>query len=301
MNNMKILLLGSSGLIGRAVQRKLSDVSGIQLLAPSSYELDLRKSSEVERYFNQQQPTHVIHAAGKNGGVFANINNPSTFSVENTLINTNVLQAAFKAHVKRLIQYIPACVYPLTASLPYKEDSIGTGLIEETSKYYAYAKLNTLMMAQAFNAQHKTEFISLIPSNVYGPDIKTTSDQSHVIPSLINRMLVAVKTSQKNVEIWGNGTNQRDFLYVDDLADATLLVLNHAKPKHVINVASGEITNIAQLAERIRDVVGFKGELTYKENGLSGASHKYLDISHMQDLGWKARVSLQEGIRSLLV
>ncbi len=301
MGNKKLLLLGSSGLIGSAIFRKLSENSNYEVLTPSSYELDLRDAFSVDRYFQNHKPTHVIHAAGKSGGIYANVNNPSTFSVDNTLMTTNVLQAAHKAGTKRLLQFIPSCVYPLSANLPYKEDSIGSGHIEESSKYFAYAKLNALMMAQAFNLQHKTEFISIIPSNVYGLAIKSASENSHVIPSLIHRMLVAVKTDQKDIQIWGDGKNKRDFLYSDDLAEAALMILNHASPKPVINVASGEVVSISTLAEEIRAVVNYKGTLNYKNNGLAGATHKYLDASLMHGLGWKPRTSLKEGIRSLLV
>ncbi|WP_413292297.1 NAD-dependent epimerase/dehydratase family protein [Bdellovibrio sp. HCB185ZH] len=301
MVNKKLLLLGSSGLIGSAIFRKLSDLKSFETLTPSSYELDLRDSFAVDRYFQTHKPTHVIHAAGKSGGVYANVNNPSTFSVENTLMTVNVLQSAFTAQTKRLVQFIPSCVYPLSAELPYKEESIGSGHIEESSKYFAYAKLNALMMAQAFNQQHKTEFISIIPSNVYGLAVKTASENSHVIPSLIHRMLVAVKTNQKDIQIWGDGKNKRDFLYSDDLAEAALMILNHSTPQPVINVASGEVVSISSLAELIRETVDYKGTLNYKNNGLAGAAHKYLDSSAANALGWKARTSLKEGIRSLLV
>ncbi|QDK47108.1 GDP-L-fucose synthase [Bdellovibrio sp. ZAP7] len=301
MVNKKLLLLGSSGLIGSAIFRKLTDLKSFEILTPSSYELDLRDSFAVDRYFQTHKPTHVIHAAGKSGGVYANVNNPSTFSVENTLMTVNVLQSAFKAETKRLLQFIPSCIYPLSAELPYKEEAIGSGHIEESSKYFAYAKLNALMMAQAFNQQHKTEFISIIPSNVYGLAIKSASENSHVIPSLVHRMLVAVKTNQKDIQIWGDGKNKRDFLYSDDLAEATLMILNHASPKPVINVASGEVVSISSLAELIRETVDYKGTLNYKNNGLAGAAHKYLDSSTANALGWKARTSLKDGIRSLLV
>ncbi|WP_413585655.1 NAD-dependent epimerase/dehydratase family protein [Bdellovibrio sp. HCB274] len=299
MDNQKVLLLGASGLIGAALSKKLSPESARSLLTPNSGELNLLNFSEVEKYFSKHKPEVVINAAGKSGGVAANIKMPADYSLENTLMSSAVISASLKSGVKRMIQFVPACVYPLNAPLPYNESSLLNGQVEESSKHFALAKLNALSMAEAMNKQHGTEFISVIPSNVYGPLQKKASEHSHVIPSLIKKMSEAKASQLTKVEIWGDGANQRDFLHSFDLADATLHLLEQKNLPSVINVASGEVTSIATLAKLIQAQTRFTGELDFVSNNLTGAQHKFLDTTAMDRFGWKAKIPLSQGLRTL--
>ncbi|WP_413576217.1 NAD-dependent epimerase/dehydratase family protein [Bdellovibrio sp. HCB290] len=299
MASQKVLLLGKSGLIGNALAKKLTNASAFHVLAPSSQELNLLNATEVEEYFSTHRPDIVINASGKSGGVAANVKMPADFSLENTIMSTSVLNASLKYKASKLVQFIPACVYPLNASLPYRESSILSGPIEESSKHFAVAKLNALSMAEAMNRQYGTKFISVIPSNVYGPQSREASENSHVIPSLLKRMEQANSTQAATVEIWGDGDNQRDFLHADDLAAATMHILQYEQAPSVINVGSNELTSIAELATLIQSHVGFSGSLSFVNNGLSGAKHKYLDTSVMSQLGWKAQIPLKKGITTL--
>ncbi|WP_413582883.1 NAD-dependent epimerase/dehydratase family protein [Bdellovibrio sp. HCB288] len=295
----KVILLGESGLIGGALAKKLGANDEFTLTKPSSKELNLLNSDSVESYFAKHKPDLIINAAGKCGGVAANIKMPGDFSLENTIISASVFNAAIKTGVSRIIHFIPACIYPANAPLPYSEESILNGAPEESSRYFAVAKLNALFMAEALNKQHKTSFISVIPSNVYGPCHRASGDHSHVIPSLIKKMAAAKNSNSSSVEIWGNGTNQRDFLHVEDLAEATYQIMMATNPPPVINVGSGEVTTIENLARIIQSHVGYTGKLEFSDNGLSGAQHKYVDTSKIKKLGWTAKVFLRDGIKSL--
>ncbi|MBO9668814.1 MAG: NAD-dependent epimerase/dehydratase family protein, partial [Bdellovibrio sp.] len=216
MGKKNLLLLGGSGLIGSALRKLLNQSTEWNVIAPTRQDLDLREAQAVAKFFDTLRSEVVINAAGKSGGVLANKNYPADFILENNQIQMNILHSALRSKVAKLIQFIPACIYPTTATLPYREASILTGPLEESSQYFAIAKINALMMAQAFNRQHGTQFISLIPSNVYGPMTKTASENSHVVPSLLHKMKSAKATNTPHVEVWGNGSNLRDYLHTLD-------------------------------------------------------------------------------------
>lgn len=300
MENSKVLLLGASGLIGSYLKESLQQRNAFEILAPTSIDLDLQQPHLVLEYFQTHQPQVVFNAAGISGGVQANIQTPAELTLSNGLIQSSVINAAYRAGVKKLIQLIPSCIYPKEAPLPHQESDLFTGPLEPTSEYFATAKLYGLMLAKAFNKQYGTHYISAIPSNVYGIRNCLSPEKSHVIPALIAKIKAAKKENAPTVEVWGSGDNIREFLHARDLAEALILLATTPHSLEVTNIGSGTHTSIRALAETLKRLLKYDGRLEFTPGPLSGTQGKYLDSRNIQTLGWKPQIALETGLQELI-
>jgi len=293
----RIYVAGHGGLVGSALVRLLESQGYANLLVRTRRELDLTRPPEVEGFFRQEKPEYVFLAAAQVGGIVANSSSPADFIRNNLLIQVSSIHAAFLAGVKRLVFFGSACLYPRVCPQPMREEHLLTGPPEPTSAAYAAAKLAGLEMCQAYNRQHGTEFVTVIPATLYGPRDNFDPDRSHVLSALLRRFHEG--RSASSVTVWGTGRPVREFLYVDDLADACLFLMNlkGPLPASPINVGTGKGTTVRELAEAIGAVTGFRGSLRFDPTKPDGAPEKVLDSSRMRDLGWSSRTSLQEGLQ----
>ncbi|MGE4342919.1 MAG: GDP-L-fucose synthase family protein [Geoalkalibacter sp.] len=305
----KIFIAGASGLVGSAITRLLQSRGYENLLLAGHDELDLTRQSEVERFFAREKPDYVILAAAKVGGIHANVTYPADFIYSNLTIQCNVIPLAFRAGVKRLLFLGSSCIYPKLAPQPLKEESLLSGPLEPTNEPYAIAKIAGLKMCEAYNRQHGTRFIGVMPTNLYGPGDNFHPENSHVMPALLRRFHEAKQTDAPEVVIWGTGTPKREFLFVDDMAEGCLQILNlpenvlgrefcHYPRPNFVNLGSGIEVTIRELAEMIREVVGYRGELVFDRSKPDGTPRKVLDVSRLKKLGWKARTQLRDGIQT---
>ena len=307
----KIFIAGSNGLVGSAIVRRLQTGGYTNLLTPEIDELDLTDQRDVADFFSTEKPEYVILAAAKVGGIHANNTYPAEFIYSNLVIQNNVIHQAYLSGVKRLLFLGSSCIYPKETAQPMNEDALLTGLLEPTNEPYALAKIAGLKMCEAYNRQYGTQFVAVMPTNLYGPGDNFHPENSHVLPALIRRFHES-KTgrggqSQSSVTIWGTGTPMREFLYVDDMADGCVHVmelddvtmsrelLNYPEPCFV-NLGTGVDVTIRELAETIKNVVGYKGGLEFDSTKPDGTMRKLLDVSRAKALGWQAKVSLREGI-----
>ena len=292
----KIYVAGHRGLVGAAIVRKLQSEGFTNLVLRTHKELDLTRQQSVEDFFNQERPSHVIVAAAKVGGIYANNTYPADFIGINLQIQTNVIDAAHKSGVKKLLFLGSSCIYPKLAPQPIKEEHLLTGPLEPTNEWYAIAKIAGIKMCQAYRIQYGWDAISGMPTNLYGPHDNFHPENSHVLPALIRRFHEAKVSGAKEVIVWGSGSPLREFLHVDDLADATLyLMLNYSEVSH-INVGSGKEVTIKELAELVKEVVGFEGSLTWDTSKPDGTPRKLMDNSKLEGLGWKAKIPLKDGL-----
>jgi GDP-L-fucose synthase len=303
----KIFVAGSNGLVGSALVRRLQAGGYSNLLTPEIEELDLTDQQAVQAFFEAQQPEYVFLAAAKVGGIHANNTYPAEFIHLNLAIQNNVIHQAYLAGVRRLLFLGSSCIYPKLAPQPMSEDHLLTGLLEPTNEPYAIAKIAGIKMCEAYNRQYGTQFAAVMPTNLYGPGDNFHPENSHVLPALIRRFHEAKQNALDEVVVWGSGTPMREFLYVDDMADGSVFVmelddatladhlLNYPKPCFV-NLGTGTDVTIRELAETVRDVVGFEGGLSFDPSKPDGTPRKLLDVSRMKKLGWLARTSLREGI-----
>ncbi len=293
----KIFIAGHRGLVGSALVRRLNSAGFTDLLLRTHAELDLTDSRAVETFFRSEKPEYVFLAAARVGGIQANASSPADFVRENLLIQTSVLHAAFLSGVKRLIFFGSTCLYPRVCPQPMKEEHLLTGPMEPTSEAYSAAKLAGLTMCQAYNRQHGTVFMTIIPATLYGPRDNFDPENSHVLSALLRRFHDRKGTS--SVTVWGSGRPIREFLYVDDLAEACvrLMSMEQPLPASPINIGTGQGTSIRELAETIGTVVGFRGTIDFDTNKPDGAPAKVLDSSRIRSLGWSPRTPLSEGIR----
>ncbi|MCD6389437.1 MAG: GDP-L-fucose synthase [Desulfobulbaceae bacterium] len=303
----KIYIAGANGLVGSAIVRRLHSNGYTNLLTPESSALDLTDQQAVATFFQTQKPEYVFLAAAKVGGIHANNTYPAEFIHLNLAIQNHVIHQSYLSGVKRLLFLGSSCIYPKLAPQPMSEEHLLTGLLEPTNEPYAIAKIAGIKMCESYNRQYNTQFVAIMPTNLYGPGDNFHPENSHVLPALIRRFHEAKQASSSEVVVWGSGTPLREFLYVDDMADGSVFVmklddatltknlLNYPKPCFV-NLGTGVDVTIRELAETVKEVVGFEGNLVLDPTKPDGTPRKLLDVSRMKTLGWTAKVSLREGI-----
>ncbi|NYF11534.1 GDP-L-fucose synthase [Leifsonia sp. AK011] len=294
----RIYVAGHRGLVGSAIWRHLESEGYTNLVGATSSELDLRDRSAVFDFLHEQRPDVVIDAAARVGGIHANDTFSADFLSDNLLIQVNVMDAANSVDVDRLLFLGSSCIYPKFAEQPIKESSLLTGELEPTNDAYAIAKIAGIMQVQAARKQYGRHWISAMPTNLYGPGDNFHPENSHVLPALMRRLHEAARDGAESVTIWGTGTPRREFLYVDDLARASLFLLENYDDPQTINVGVGEDLSIRELAETIATTVGFEGDILLDTTKPDGTPRKLLDVSRLNDLGWSAQTSLDEGIKT---
>jgi GDP-L-fucose synthase len=293
----RVYVAGHRGLVGSAVKRALS-ARGIQVLGRTSRELDLRDRSAVELFFATERPTHVVAAAAKVGGIMANSTAPADFLSDNLRIQVNVLDAAAKTGVDRLLFLGSSCIYPKHADQPIREDSLLTGPLEPTNDAYAIAKIAGIMQVQALRRQYGLHYVSAMPTNLYGPGDNFDLHGSHVMPAMLRKMHDAKAAGEPSVTLWGTGSPRREFLHVDDLAAACIFLLEHFDESEPINIGVGDDLTIKDLALLVREVVGFEGLVEWDTSKPDGTPRKLLDVSRIKGLGWAPSIGLEEGVRT---
>lgn len=296
--NSKIYVAGHKGLVGSAIVRNLINKGYKNIIGRTHYELDLTNQSAVEKFFEKEKPEYVFLAAAKVGGIGANSVYPADFIMENELIQCNIIGNAYKNNVKKLMFLGSSCIYPKMCPQPIKEEYLLSGYLEQTNEAYALAKISGLRMCQYFNRQYGTHYISVMPTNLYGPHDNYDLNNSHVMPALIRKMHEAKVNNNAYVEIWGTGKPLREFLHVDDMADACVFLMENYDGNDFFNVGTGKEITIGELAKLIKYVVGFKGELRFDSNKPDGTPRKLLDVSKLTNAGWKYKIELEDGIRN---
>jgi GDP-L-fucose synthase len=299
----KIYVAGHTGLVGSAVFRALTARGYRNLAGRRSSELNLQVQSEVDEFFDEERPEFVVMAAARVGGILANDTYPADFISDNLAIQTNVIRAAHRVGVKRLVFLGSSCIYPRLAPQPLKEEYMLTGPLESTNQWYAVAKIAGVKMCEAYRRQHGDDFVSLMPTNLYGPNDNFDPATSHVLPALIRKFHEAKERGDEEVVLWGTGKPRREFLYNEDLADAVLFVLScdadrlySAAPDGLLNVGVGDDIEIGELAELIREIVGIDCRITHDLSKPDGTPRKLMDVSRMTGLGWTAKTELRDGI-----
>ena len=291
-----IFIAGHRGLVGSALVRRLRDAGFNNLLVRDRRQLDLTQQIAVEVFFQTHRPEYVFLAAAKVGGILANNNYPAEFIHDNLAIQANVIDAAYRHGVKKLLFLGSSCIYPKHAPQPMKEDSLLTGPLESTNEWYAIAKIAGLKMCQAYRRQYGFNAISVMPTNLYGPGDNFDLNSSHVLPALIRKFHDAKQLHKPSVELWGTGTPRREFLHVDDLADACVYLMQHYEDESLINVGWGEDVTIKELANIIATAVNYEGALTFDTSKPDGTPRKLLDTTKLNSLGWNPRIKLADGI-----
>ncbi len=283
-------------MVGSAIVRRLQSEPVDAILSANRSELDLTRQSDVENWMEQQRPDIVVIAAAKVGGILANESYPADFLYENLAIQTSLIKAAASAGVKKLLFLGSSCIYPKFAEQPISEESLLTGPLEPTNQWYAIAKIAGIMLCDAFRAQHGLDFISAMPTNLYGPGDNYNLDTSHVIPALIRKTLLAKRNGERNLMVWGSGNPRREFLHADDMADAAVFLLRHFSAAGPINVGCGKDIRISELASLIADICEFDGEIVYDTSKPDGTPRKLLDVSRLNELGWFPSIGLRHGL-----
>lgn len=292
----RVYVAGHRGMVGSAIVRKLQNAGFEKIITRTHAELDLTDQSAVRDFFDKERPDYVVLAAAKVGGIYANSTYPADFIYQNLMLETNVIHSAYQIGVKKLLFLGSSCIYPKFAEQPMKESSLLTGPLEPTNQAYAVAKIAGIVMCQAYAQQYGVSFISAMPTNLYGPNDNYDLQNSHVLPALLRKIHEAKVTRQPEVEIWGTGTPRREFLYVDDLADACLMLLDRYSSSDIVNIGCGEDVTIHELANLISDVVGYSGQFRFDTTKPDGTPRKLLDVSRIKALGWEPRVSLRDGV-----
>ena len=300
MESSKVIFVaGHRGMVGSAIVRALKESGASNIVTRTSKELDLRNRTEVDQFFKQEKPEVVYLAAAKVGGIHANAKYPADFLVDNILITTNVIDASCKHGVEKLLFLGSSCIYPRMASQPISEEALLTGPLEPTNEAYALAKIAGLKMCDAFRKQHGCNFISAMPTNLYGPGDNYHPENSHVLPALIRRFHEAVRDGENEVICWGSGTPKREFLHVDDLAKGLLHLMDHHNSEGWINIGTGEDLTIKELALTIANVVGYRGDVIWDTSKPDGTPRKLLNVDRINEMGWKAEIELRHGIESV--
>ncbi len=292
----KIYIAGIYGMVGSAIHRVLLEKGFKNVVGHSSEELNLLRQDDVESFYKEYRPDYVFVAAAKVGGIYANNTYPADFIYNNLQIQNNLIHSAYVYRTKKLLFLGSSCIYPKYAAQPIEESSLLTGVLEPTNEAYAIAKIAGVKMCEFYNKQFHTNFISAMPTNLYGIGDNYNAMNSHVLPALIRRFHEAKISQNKEVVIWGTGKPLREFLFVDDLADACVFLMNHYVENETVNVGSGQEISILQLAEIVKEVVGFTGKITFDTTKPDGTPRKLLDSSKLHKLGWKANVELNKGI-----
>jgi GDP-L-fucose synthase len=295
--NARIYVAGHRGLVGSALVRALTQAGCTKLILRTREELDLRSQQDTERFFRQERPQYVFVAAARVGGILANSTYPAEFIRDNLQIHTNVIDCAYRHGTQKLLYLGSSCIYPKFAPQPIKEDSFMTGPLEPTNDAYATAKIAGIRMVQAYRQQYGFRGISLMPTNLYGPGDSYDLEKSHVLPALIRRFHEAHAQGAAQVTVWGSGTPRREFLYVDDLAEAVLLLMDTYDSPEIINVGTGEDISIRELAELVKRIVGYEGRIVFDASKPDGTPRKLLDVTRVRELGFRPRTPLEQGIR----
>ena len=293
----KIYVAGHRGLVGSAIVRNLEAKGYKNIICRTHKELDLTNQEAVRIFFKEEKPEYVFLAAAKVGGIHANNTYPADFIYDNLMIQNNVIKAAHDFKVKKLLFLGSTCIYPKMAPQPIKEEYLLTGSLEETNEAYAVAKIAGLEMCKFFKRQYGDNFISCMPTNLYGPNDNFDLKNSHVLPALIRKFHEAKVNNSEAVEVWGTGTPLREFLYVDDMADACVFLMENYDGEQHVNIGTGEEVSIRELAETVKEVVGFDGELVFNTEMPDGTPRKLTTVDKLHGLGWKHKVSLNEGIK----
>lgn len=301
----RIYVAGHRGLVGSAICRRLEAEGHTDLIVRTSKELNLIRQTEVEAFFRTERPEYVFLAAAKVGGILANNTYPADFIYGNLMIQNNVVHASYINGVRKLLFLGSSCIYPKFAPQPMKEEHLLTGELEPTNEPYAVAKIAGIKMCQSYNRQYGTRYISVMPTNLYGPHDNFDLNSSHVLPALIRKFHEAKVAMQQgkaekkggSVVVWGTGTPRREFLYINDLAEACLFLMNNYDGSEIVNIGVGEDISIADLALLVKEITGFEGDIVYDSSKPDGTPRKLLDVSRLTSLGWKAETSLREGIR----
>ncbi len=293
----KIYIAGHRGMVGSAIHRKLSELGYNNIVTRTSSELDLRNQQAVADFFDQEKPDYVFLAAAKVGGIMANNTYRADFIYENMAIQNNVIKSSYDNKVKKLMFLGSSCIYPKMAPQPLNEDMLLTGTLEPTNEPYAIAKIAGIKMAEAFRDQYGCNYISVMPTNLYGINDNYHPQNSHVLPALIRRFHEAKINQLPEVIIWGTGTPLREFLFSDDLADACVFLMNNYDEKQFVNIGIGEDLSIKDLAELIKDVIGYKGIISFDSSKPDGTPRKLMDVSKLHALGWKHQINLRKGIQ----
>lgn len=296
--NSKIYVAGHRGLVGSAIVRNLKEKGCSNIIGRTHEELDLKDQKSVRNFFREEKPEYVFLAAAKVGGINANNIYPADFIYENLEIQNNVIKAAFDYKVKKLLFLGSSCIYPKMCPQPIKEKYLLSGYLEATNEAYALAKISGLKMCQFFKRQYGADFISCMPTNLYGPKDNFDLNSSHVMPALIRKFHEAKVNNKEFVEVWGTGTPLREFLHVDDMADGCVFLMENYDGEEHVNIGTGKEITIRELAETIKEIVGFTGELRFNKDKPDGTPRKLLDVSKLRELGWTYKVELKDGIKS---
>lgn len=291
-----IYVAGHRGMVGSAIAQRLKGDGYTNLVTRTSDEVDLREQAEVREFLQEEQPDHVFLAAAKVGGILANRDYPADFIYDNLAIQTNVIHEAYEAGVEKFCFLGSSCIYPKEAPQPMKEEYLLTGPLEPTNQWYAVAKIAGIKQCQAYRRQHGFDAISLQPTNLYGPNDNFHPEHSHVMAALIRKFHEAKVEGEDTVTLWGTGEPRREFLHVDDLADAAVFLMNNYSDEEIVNVGVGQDISINELADVIGDVVGFEGKIEHDTSKPDGTPRKLLDVSKIEELGWEAQIGLREGI-----
>lgn len=294
--NAKIYIAGHRGLVGSAIVRALDKAGYTNILTATRKEVDLANQQAVADFFTKEKPEYVFLAAAKVGGIMANASYPADFIYENLMIECNIIHESWKNHVKKLLFLGSSCIYPKKATQPIKEESLLTGPLEPTNDAYAIAKIAGIKMCQAYNQQYGAKYISAMPTNLYGMNDNFDLESSHVLPALIRKFHEAKVNNESSVTVWGTGAPIREFLYVDDLADACLYLMDKYDGNKIVNIGTGIGLTIKDLARKICTIVGYEGVIVFDASKPDGTPIKINDVSYLQELGWKSRINLEQGL-----
>jgi len=295
----KIYIAGHRGMVGSSIVRHLEKNGYSNLITRTSIELDLRDQQLVEKFFSSEKPDYVFLAAAKVGGILANNNYRGEFIYDNLMIEANIIHQSSVHHVKKLLFLGSSCIYPKLAPQPLKEEYILTGSLEPTNQSYAVAKIAGIELCDAYRAQYGCNFISVMPTNLYGPNDNYDPEKSHVLPALLRKFIIAERENYPYVELWGTGAPKREFLHADDLADACIFLMKTYNEAGIVNIGIGEDIRIIDLAKLIAEITGYKGKIKFDTTKPDGTPRKLLDISKLKVLGWEASISLEEGIQKV--
>lgn len=295
--NSKIYVAGDSGMVGSAIVRRLRSEGYENIITRDLSELNLCRQAEVERFFEEEKPEYVFLAAAKVGGILANSTYPADFMYDNLMIEMNVIKSAFMNGVKKLLFLGSSCIYPRLAPQPMPESCLLTSELEKTNEAYALAKISGLKYCEYLNKQYGADFITVMPTNLYGPNDNYHPENSHVLPALIRRFHEAKCSGAETVTIWGTGSPFREFLYVDDLADACVYLMKYYSGSETVNIGTGKEISIRELANVVKKITGFEGDICYDTGKPDGTPRKLLDVTKLVTLGWRYKTELEEGIR----
>ena len=295
----KIYIAGHRGMVGCAIERRLRKDGYENIIVRTSKELDLRSQQAVDSFFETEKPDYVFLAAAKVGGIVANNTYRAEFIYDNLMMEANIIHASYLNKVKKLLFLGSSCIYPKLAPQPLKEEYLLSGYLESTNQPYAIAKIAGIELCDGYRAQYGCNFISAMPTNLYGPNDNYDLEKSHVLPALLRKFITARNNGQPYVELWGTGTPKREFLYVEDLADACLFLMNNYNDKGLVNVGWGDDVTILELAQLVKKIVGYEGELRFDTSKPDGTPRKLMDVTKLTNLGWKASTTLEDGITAV--